>query len=193
VFSADTSKAEVASAALSAGAEIVNDVSALSDPDMAAVIAGSGAGLVLMHMQGKPATMQESPHYDNVTAEVFESLIQRAEFAEGSGIARDCICIDPGIGFGKTLDHNLELLRDLRVFTSTPYPVLLGASRKAFLGTLAGLPDPEDRDAATAGTTALAVAAGVFCVRVHDVPSNLQSARVADAIVRPRSFDEVVG
>lgn len=193
VVSADTSKAEVAAAAIAAGAEIVNDVSALSDPDMAAVIAGSGAGVVLMHMQEKPATMQESPRYDNVTAEVFEALIQQAEVAEAAGIDRDSICIDPGIGFGKTLDHNLELLRDLRVFTSTPYPVLLGASRKSFLGTLAGLPDPEDRDAATAGTTALAVAAGVFCVRVHDVPSNLQSARVADAIVRTRSFDKVVG
>jgi len=192
VVSVDTSKAEVAAAAIAAGAEIVNDVSALSDPDMAAVIAGSGAGVVLMHMQDKPATMQEDPHYDNVTGEVFEALIQQAEVAEAAGIDRDCICIDPGIGFGKTLDHNLELLRDLRVFTSSPYPVVLGASRKSFLGTLAGLPDPEDRDAATAGTTALAVAAGVFCVRVHDVSSNLQSARVADAIVRPRSFDKVV-
>jgi dihydropteroate synthase len=191
--SADTSKAEVAAAAVAAGAEIVNDVSALSDPDMAAVIAGSGAGVVLMHMQQRPATMQQNPHYDNVTAEVFEALIQRAEMAEAAGIDRSCICIDPGIGFGKTLDHNLELLRDLRVFTSTPYPVVLGTSRKSFLGTVAGLSDPEERDAATAGTTALAVAAGVFCVRVHDVPANLQSARVADAIVRPRSFDEGVG
>ena len=192
VVSVDTSKAEVAAAAIAAGAEIVNDVSALSDPDMAAVIAGSGAGIVLMHMQEKPATMQEDPHYENVTGEVLELLIQQAAIAEEAGIDRDCICIDPGIGFGKTLDHNLELLRDLRVFTSSPYPVVLGASRKSFLGTLAGLPDPEDRDAATAGTTALAVAAGVFCVRVHDVSSNLQSARVADAIVRPRSFDKVV-
>lgn len=193
VVSADTSKGEVAAAAIAAGAEIVNDVTALSDPEMARVAAGSGAGVVLMHMQGKPATMQENPHYDHVTAEVLESLIRRAGYAEANGIERDRICIDPGIGFGKTLEHNLELLGDLRTFTSTPYPVLVGTSRKSFLGTLAGLPDPDDRDAATAGTTALAIAAGVFCVRVHDVPSNLQSARVADAIVRSRSFDEVGG
>ncbi len=193
VVSVDTTKACVAEEAISVGGEIVNDVSALSDPAMAAVIADRGAGVVLMHMQGTPATMQADPHYDNVTAEVLAALLERAALAESSGIDRERICLDPGIGFGKSIEHNLKLLHDLEAFTSTSYPILVGSSRKSFLGVLAGLPNPLDRDAATAGTTALAVAAGVFCVRVHDVPGNLQSARVADAIVRSRNFDEVGG
>ena len=191
VVSADTAKAEVAAEAVAAGAEIVNDVSALSDPAMPAVVAETGAGLVLMHMKGTPATMQDDPEYGDVTAEVRDALLARAAFAELSGIDRDRICLDPGIGFGKSIDHNLALLRDLKVLTSTGYPILVGTSRKSFIGKLAELSIPADRDAATAGTTALAVAAGVFCVRVHDVPGNLQSARVADAIVRSRIFDEV--
>ena len=191
VVSADTAKAEVAAEAVAAGAEIVNDVSALSDPAMPAVVAETGAGLVLMHMKGTPATMQDDPQYGDVTAEVRDTLLERAAFAESSGIDRARICLDPGIGFGKSIDHNLALLRGLKVLTSTGYPILVGTSRKSFIGKLAGLSNPADRDAATAGTTALAVAAGVFCVRVHDVPGNLQSARVADAIVRSRIFDEV--
>ena len=191
VVSADTAKAEVAAEAVAAGAEIVNDVSALSDPAMPAVVAETGAGLVLMHMKGTPATMQDDPQYGDVTAEVRDTLLERAAFAESSGIDRARICLDPGIGFGKSIDHNLALLRGLKVLTSTGYPILVGTSRKSFIGKLAGLSNPADRDAATAGTTALAVAAEVFCVRVHDVPGNLQSARVADAIVRSRIFDEV--
>lgn len=190
VVSVDTTKACVAEESLSAGGEIVNDVSALSDPAMAALIADRGAGVVLMHMQGTPATMQAEPNYDDVTAEVLAALLESAALAESSGIGRERICLDPGIGFGKSIEHNLRLLHDLEAFTSTSYPVILGTSRKSFLGALAGLPDPLDRDAATAGTTALAVAAGVFCVRVHDVPGNLQSARIADAIVRPSISDE---
>ena len=191
VVSVDTAKAGVATGAIAAGAEIVNDVSALSDPAMPAVVAESGAGLVLMHMKGTPATMQDDPQYHDVTSEVRDTLLERAAFAESSGIDGDRICLDPGIGFGKTIDHNLALLRDLEVLTSTSYPILVGTSRKSFIGKLAGLSNPAERDAATAGTTALAVAAGVFCIRVHDVPGNLQSARVADAIVRSRIFDEV--
>jgi dihydropteroate synthase len=191
VVSADTAKADVAAEAVAAGAEIVNDVSALSDPAMPAVVAETGAGLVLMHMKGTPATMQDDPQYGDVTAEVRDTLLDRTAFAESSGIDRARICLDPGIGFGKSIDHNLALLRDLKVLTSSGYPILVGTSRKSFIGKLAGLSNPADRDAATAGTTALAVAAGVFCVRVHDVPGNLQSARVADAIVRSRIFDEV--
>ena len=191
VVSADTAKAEVAAEAVAAGAEIVNDVSALSDPAMPAVVAETGAGLVLMHMKGTPVTMQDDPQYGDVTAEVRDTLLERAAFAESFGIDRARICLDPGIGFGKSIDHNLALLRNLEALTSTGYPILVGTSRKSFIGKLAGLSNPTDRDAATAGTTALAVAAGVFCVRVHDVPGNLQSARVADAIVRSRIFDEV--
>jgi dihydropteroate synthase len=191
VVSADTAKAEVAAESVAAGAEIVNDVSALSDPAMPAVVAETGAGLVLMHMMGTPATMQDDPQYGDVTAEVRDTLLERAAFAESFGIDRARIGLDPGIGFGKSIDHNLALLRDLKALTSTDYPILVGTSRKSFIGKLTGLSNPADRDAATAGTTALAVAAGVFCVRVHDVPGNLQSARVADAIVRSRIFDEV--
>ncbi len=191
VVSIDTSKAVVAEAALAAGAEIVNDVSALGDPGMTDVVARHGAGLVLMHMRGTPATMQIDPRYDDVTREVGAWLLERAAIAEAAGIDRSRICLDPGIGFGKTAVHNLTLLRDLATLTSVGYPILLGASRKSFIGRATGLSEPRARDAATAGITALAVAAGVFAVRVHDVPGNVQSARVADAIVRGRIRDEV--
>lgn len=191
VVSVDTSKAAVAEAALADGAEIVNDVSALADPGMVDVVARHGAGLVLMHMRGTPATMQIDPQYDDVTGEVAAWLLERAAIAEAAGIGRSQLCLDPGIGFGKTAVHNLTLLRDLATLTSTGYPILLGASRKSFIGRATGLSEPRARDVATAGITALAVAAGVFAVRVHDVPGNVQSARVADAIVRGRIRDEV--
>ncbi|MDF1595962.1 MAG: dihydropteroate synthase [Acidimicrobiia bacterium] len=193
VVSVDTAKASVAAGALAAGAEIVNDVSALGDPAMAAVVADYGAGIILMHMQGTPSTMQDAPRYDDVSMEVRRSLLASAALAESEGIDRNRICLDPGIGFGKTIDHNLTLLHDLGEFVSIGYPIVVGISRKSFIGAIAGLPDARDRDAATAGTTALAVAAGVLAVRVHDVPGNLQSARVADAIVRLKVFDEVGG
>jgi dihydropteroate synthase len=190
VVSIDTSKAAVAEQALAAGAEIVNDVSALGDPDMAGLVATTGAGVVLMHMRGKPSTMQQDPSYDDVVAEVRDELLEAARVAESAGIRIDQICLDPGIGFGKTVSHNLTLLRRLNQLTEAGYPILLGTSRKSFLGSIADVPDAKDRDLATAATTALAVAAGVFCVRVHDVPGNLQSARIADAIVRPSISDE---
>ena len=190
VVSVDTSKAAVAEQALAAGAEIVNDVSALGDPDMAGLVATTGAGLVLMHMRGKPSTMQQDPRYDDVVAEVRDELLEAARVAESAGIRIDQICLDPGIGFGKTVSHNLTLLRRLNQLTEAGYPILLGTSRKSFLGSIAEVPNAKDRDLATAATTALAVAAGVFCVRVHDVPGNLQSARIADAIVRLSISDE---
>ncbi len=190
VVSIDTSKAAVAEQALAAGAEIVNDVSALGDPDMAGLVATTGAGVVLMHMRGKPSTMQQDPSYDDVVAEVRDELLEAARVAESAGIRIDQICLDPGIGFGKTVSHNLTLLRRLNQLTEAGYPILLGTSRKSFLGSIAEVPNAKDRDLATAATTALAVAAGVFCVRVHDVPGNLQSARIADAIVRPSISDE---
>ena len=190
VVSIDTSKAAVAEQALAAGAEIVNDVSALGDPDMAGLVATTGAGVVLMHMRGEPSTMQQDPRYDDVVAEVRDELLEAARVAESAGIRIDQICLDPGIGFGKTVSHNLTLLRRLNQLTEAGYPILLGTSRKSFLGSIAEVPNAKDRDLATAATTALAVAAGVFCVRVHDVPGNLQSARIADAIVRPSIRDE---
>jgi len=189
VVSVDTSKAEVAAAALDEGADIVNDVTALADPEMAAVVADSGAGLVLMHMLGTPRTMQRDPHYDDVVAEVAEYLTSRAQVALGSGIDGECICVDPGIGFGKTLQHNLALLRDLPVLTAGPYPVLVGASRKSFLEHLLGPIPVEERDTASAAAHVLAIAGGAAIIRVHNVVTGLRTARVADAIVRSAGGD----
>ena len=181
--SIDTSKAEVAAAAVAAGAAVINDVTALSDGAMADVAAGSGAGLVLMHMQGTPRTMQEDPSYDDVVSEVREFLVARAETAIAAGVARGAIAIDPGIGFGKNLEHNLDLLAHLDVLVDTGYPVVVGTSRKRFLGALTDTEVAADRDPATAATVALSVAAEVAVVRVHNVAMALQAARTALAIV----------
>jgi dihydropteroate synthase len=188
VVSIDTSKAVVAEAALEAGAEVVNDVTALGDPDMAPLCAASGVGVVLMHMQGTPATMQDDPRYDDVVSEVVAWLEQRASGAIDAGIERGRLCLDPGIGFGKTLSHNLELLQHLPRLVATGLPIMVGTSRKGFLGEVlrrAGVvTEAAQRDPATEATTALAVSAGVAAVRVHDVAGAVQSARIADAIVR---------
>ncbi len=138
-ISIDTTKAEVARRALDAGAAIINDISAMgADPDMGRVVAATGAGVVLMHMQGVPKTMQDDPRYDDVVGEVYDFLARRVEWAESIGISRDRIAIDPGIGFGKTIDHNLEILRNLRRFDTLGCAVLIGTSRKGFLGTITG-------------------------------------------------------
>jgi dihydropteroate synthase len=182
--SVDTSKAEVAAAALAAGAEAVNDVTALGDPEMAGVVAESGAGIVLMHMQGEPRTMQDDPRYVDVVAEVAAYLEERAGLARAAGIPPQRICIDPGIGFGKTADHNLALLAGLARLVRLGYPVLVGTSRKAFLGTILEGAPPAHRDEATAVTAALAAREGAAMVRVHDAARTAQALRVADAIVR---------
>jgi dihydropteroate synthase len=188
IVSVDTSKPEVAFAALEAGAHVVNDVTAFGHPDMARVCAERGAGAVLMHMQGSPGTMQDDPTYGDVVGEVGDYLMRRATAAVAAGIPPENICLDPGIGFGKTFDHNLELLARLGELAGRGFPVLVGASRKRFLGTIleaAGIrTEAMERDPATAATVALAVAAGAAAVRVHDVKSAVQSARIADAIVR---------
>jgi dihydropteroate synthase len=188
VVSVDTMKAEVASAAIGAGAHIINDVSALTDPEMADVCAATGAGVVLMHMQGEPRTMQDDPHYDDVVPEVASFLENRADHAVRAGIARSRICVDPGIGFGKTFDHNLDLLNGVDRLGAIGYPVLIGTSRKGFLGAIlqdAGFSASADqRDPATAATVALAVVGGASVVRVHNVGHALQAARTADAMVR---------
>ncbi len=143
-ISVDTTKASVARAALAAGASIINDISALaSDPEMAALAADSGAGVVLMHMQGAPATMQKSPHYGDVVTEVSDFLARRVEWAEGRGIPRERIAIDPGIGFGKTRDHNLAILRNLERFANLGCAVMIGVSRKGLLGSITGRPVSE--------------------------------------------------
>ncbi len=187
VVSVDTSKAEVAEAALDAGAEVVNDVTALRDAGMAELVASRRAGLVLMHMLGTPRTMQRDPQYEDVVAEVRSFLLQRAEVATQAGVDRERIAIDPGIGFGKTVEHNLLLLRHLDGLLATGYPVLVGTSRKSFLGTIVGIEEPERRDVATTATVALAAATGVAVVRVHNVAQALQAIQVASAIVQPQS------
>ena len=189
VVSIDTSKPAVAGAAIDAGAEIVNDVTGLSDPAMIALCSDAGVGVVIMHMLGDPRTMQIEPTYRDVVADVADFLRRRTEGTIAAGVGVSRIVVDPGIGFGKTMRHNLALLNGIdRIGGGRP--VLVGASRKAFLGTIldqAGQPStPDDRDTATAATTALAVANGAAIVRVHDVGGAVAVARTADAIVRIR-------
>jgi dihydropteroate synthase len=181
--SIDTMKPAVAAAAVEAGAVVINDVTALADPEMRRVVAAAGVGVVLMHMAGTPETMQEDPRYHDVVEEVVGFLGARAARAEASGIDPAAICIDPGIGFGKDLGHNLSLLAGIPRLASLGYPVMVGASRKRFLtGILGDLP-AEERDVPTAAAHVLAIAGGAAALRVHDVVTGLRTARVADAIV----------
>jgi dihydropteroate synthase len=167
-LSIDTSKASVAEAAVAAGAEIINDVAGLSDPAMVAVALGAKCGVCALHMQGTPRTMQDDPRYENVVEEVFAYLVERRDALIGSGIDRDRICLDPGIGFGKTHQHNLTLMANCGRFLELGRPVLIGHSRKGFLGKLLG--DKEaDRDSATAGAALAAAAQGIHIIRVHNV------------------------
>jgi dihydropteroate synthase len=185
-ISIDTSKAAVAAAALDAGAEIVNDVTALrSDPALAAVCAERDCGLVLMHMKGTPRTMQESPAYADVVDEVRRFLSERIELATAAGIAEERIWIDPGIGFGKTVDHNLELLRRLGELRELGRPIVIGTSRKSFIGSLTGR-DVHDRLGGTIASNVLALDAGAEVLRVHDVAEARQAMRVAEAILEQR-------
>lgn len=183
VVSIDTASAAVARAALSAGASLVNDVTAgRGDPEMFAVMATAKAS-VLMHMQGEPRTMQASPHYADVTAEVEQHLLDRTAAAEAAGVQRSRLLLDPGIGFGKTKAHNLILLRDLRRLASHGYPLLLGTSRKGFIGTITNEPIADQRQFGTAATTAWGIANGAAVVRVHDVRAMRQTVDMTRAIV----------
>jgi dihydropteroate synthase len=190
-ISIDTTRAAVAQAALDAGAQIINDVSAgRDDAQMFSLAVRRRVPLILMHMLAEPATMQVNPAYTDVVAQVKAFLLERARAAEAAGVARDRIVIDPGIGFGKTLEHNLALLAHLDELVATGYPVLLGASRKRFLPTVCGLGDaaaPAQLAAATCATTALGVAAGVQLFRVHDVAVNRIAAQVARAVKTSRT------
>ncbi len=184
VISIDTYRARVADQAIRAGAQIINDVTALrSDAGMAALAASSGAGLILMHMQGQPKTMQVNPTYDDVVAEVGDFLLAQAQAAQAAGVARERIVVDPGIGFGKTLDHNLTLIRGLAKLRQRGYPVLLGASRKAMLGYITGKPT-EERLWATIGAHVVGAMLGADMVRVHDVEPVRDAVLVADAVLR---------
>ena len=182
--SIDTSKPGVMREAVAAGATMINDVRALQDDGALEAAAELQVAVCLMHMQGQPRTMQDAPHYDDVVAEVAAFLEGRAAAARTAGIDRNRICIDPGIGFGKTSAHNLLLLRNLGTFAATGYPILAGTSRKSFLGTLFPGSLTSGRDTATAATVALGVAAGAAVFRVHNVPAAVAAARTADAIVR---------
>ena len=182
-LSIDTSKASVARAAVAAGAEIINDVTALQgDDDMARVAAESACAVVLMHMRGTPRTMQQDPHYDDVVAEVSAHLAQRVDAARAAGIVADRIAIDPGIGFGKTVEHNLQLIAGLGRFAATGHPVLLGVSRKSFLATAAGCSEVSERDLPTAVLTAEGFRLGARIFRVHAVQPNVQALRLAEAL-----------
>lgn len=186
-ISVDTMKASVARAALAAGASIVNDVTALrGDPEMAAVVAQTGAGVVLMHMQGTPRTMQADPSYKDVVREVGEFFDARLAVAEQAGIAKTQIALDPGIGFGKLQEHNVALLTHLPALTARRCPVLVGVSRKAFLGKILDRPVGE-RLWGTAAAVALAAARGAAIVRVHDVKAMLDVVKVVAALSAARN------
>jgi dihydropteroate synthase len=184
VISVDTTQSAVAAAALDAGAAVLNDVSAgTDDPAYLPLAARAGVPVVLMHMQGRPATMQINPTYGNVAAEVRQFLNERAAAAVQAGIPPHRIVVDPGIGFGKTLGHNLSLMRDVRQFAADGRPVLVGTSRKGFIGAVTGVADAAARIHGTSATIAWAVANGAGIVRVHDVGPMVQVVRMTQAIV----------
>ncbi len=187
LLSIDTTLAEVAEAALDAGASIVNDVSAgREDPQIFDLTAQRGTALILMHMQGTPQTMQHRPQYQHAIREITQFLLERTETAKASGVRPNRIVLDPGIGFGKTTEHNIEILASLPRLTELGYPVMLGASRKRFFGEVCQAESASNRLGGTCATTALGVAAGVAVFRVHDVEANRQALQVALALRRNR-------
>jgi dihydropteroate synthase len=186
-ISVDTSKAGVARAALAAGATFVNDVTALrGDPAMIALVAEAGCDVCLMHMLGEPRTMQRDPRYGDVVTEVRAFLEERMAAAVAAGVAEDRIALDPGIGFGKTLEHNLELLQRLDEIAALGRPVVVGTSRKSFLGQITGRDDPHQRVMGTVATNVLAFERGGSIFRVHDVTATRDALAVAAATLRPR-------
>lgn len=182
-LSVDTASAEVAAFALERGAIVVNDVTALADPAMAGVIARAGAGVVLMHARGTPRTMQDDPRYDDVAGEVEAFLAARLAAATAAGISPEAVALDPGIGFGKTADHNWALLAAIPRLAALGRPVVIGASRKRFLGAVAGADDPPERRLeASLAVAALAARDGAAVLRVHDVAATVRAVRAADAV-----------
>lgn len=184
VISIDTSKAAVAREALAAGADVVNDVSGLmGDPEMAELCAASGCGVVVMHRQGTPESMQNAPRYENVVAEVRGFFSERLATLTAAGIATEALCFDPGIGFGKTLEHNLTLLRTLDGLSPDGRPLLLGSSRKSFIGMILESTDLSEREWPTVALSAMAREMGVMLHRVHAVRKNLEALRMTEAIL----------
>ena len=184
LLSVDTRKAGVARDALAVGADVVNDIAAGADPEMFGVVATAGAGMIMMHMQGEPKTMQADPRYEDVVAEVRSFLAERLDAAVAAGIGRDRLCVDPGIGFGKTLGHNVELLRAIGSFRDLGVPVLVGPSRKRFIGELSGVEEPAGRLAGSLAAAVWCASQGVEMVRSHDVGETVRALRVVDAIAR---------
>lgn len=184
-LSVDTYKAEVARAALDAGASVINDISGLqADPDMARLAAERSVLLIIMHLPGLPRHLPPTPVYTDVVADVCAFFERQVAYAQSEGVQREQIWLDPGIGFGKSIQHNLALLRRLPELKSLGLPLVVGASRKRFLGTILGMDDPQDRREGTAATVALSIAGGAEMVRVHDVREMARVARVSDAVVR---------
>jgi dihydropteroate synthase len=184
VISVDTYRSGTATAALEAGASLVNDVTALrGDPRIASVIQEAACPVILMHMQGEPKTMQKEPHYEDVVREVRNFLAERAEYAVAAGIRPENVILDPGIGFGKNLDHNLDLLRNLDAIVDLGFPVLIGASRKSFMEKITGVQEARDRVSGTVATTVLAYERGATFFRVHDVRANREALAVAEAVL----------
>jgi dihydropteroate synthase len=185
-ISIDTTNYIVAKAALDAGANIINDITALADERMAQLAAKQKVPVILMHMQGTPRTMQAKPKYKDVVSEVLKSLLDRAKRAGKLGIPKQRIFIDPGIGFGKTIEHNLQLLANIDKFVKTGYRVLIGPSRKWFIGKLIGKENPVDRTFGTAAAVALCASAGVSIIRVHDVAKMLDVVKITNAIIKEK-------
>ncbi|MEK7824088.1 MAG: dihydropteroate synthase [Candidatus Eisenbacteria bacterium] len=188
-LSVDTASASVAERALAAGAHVVNDVTALGDPAMGGVVASASAGLALMHMRGTPADMQRDPRYQDAASEVAAHLAARLDAARAAGVARECVALDPGIGFGKTVRHSLELLARLESLTVLGRPVLVGVSRKSFIGYLLDLPVDQRLEGSLAAA-AVAVFLGARIVRTHDVAATMRAVRVAVALRAARSTPE---
>ena len=184
LISIDTYKAQVARAALACGASIINDITGLrGDPEMTGLARQTGAGLILMHMQGNPGTMQISPHYSDVVSEVRDFFRQTFQLAIKSGLHPMCLAFDPGIGFGKTVAHNLELLRNLESLRVSDRPLVLGVSNKSFIGKVIGSEAMEDRFWPTVALTSLARERGANVLRVHEVKPNVQALRMTESIL----------
>ncbi|MHC5083350.1 MAG: dihydropteroate synthase [Planctomycetota bacterium] len=189
-ISIDTKDAIVAAAAIDAGASIINDISSMEDEKMAPLAAEKQVPLILMHKQGNPETMQAAPHYDDVVAEVIKYLMERAKEAEAAGIPKEHIFLDPGIGFGKTTFHNLQLLNRLDLLCGLGYRVLSGTSRKRFIGQITGVETAAERVMGTAATVAQSIEKGASIVRVHDVHEMVEVTKLSNAMKKPDRFQD---
>ncbi|MCB2184131.1 MAG: dihydropteroate synthase [Desulfobulbaceae bacterium] len=182
-ISIDTTKAEVARQAIRAGADIINDISGLKqDAEMVSVAVEYDVPVIIMHMQGTPRDMQVNPTYDDVIVDICSGLSERIDWAEQHGLSRKKIIIDPGIGFGKTVAHNLTIIKNLEKFSSLGCPILMGHSRKSFIGKILALDNPQERDEATAVISALCACKGASILRVHDVIRTVQAVKIVEAI-----------